>query len=118
MSQIGGWIRLDGFAPLFQLRTGFTRRKVLTREYENDVSALIAYRHSIGERVLSRHPTDVHTQRLVDPGAGHVKRFVTKLRDHRLKLAPRRSGRSARNDANYPRHALPKVRLQCAGERL
>src|SRR5271168_4406366 len=79
-------------------------RKFFPGKDQHHVSAFILYRHTIGERILSGNPSDVHAKRFIHPSARHVEIFVTKRFDHSEEFSLRLFARPPCNQTNNSRH--------------
>src|ERR1700674_162853 len=82
MNQIGGPVQVELMPLLLQTPGRPWLWKLLSGKRENYVSPFVSQGHSIGERVPSRDPPDIHAQRLVDPSSRRVEGLVAQRLAH------------------------------------
>ena len=90
-------------APL-EPASGVWLGELLSREDEHGRAPLVFERHPIREGTLEHAPSDVHAQRLVDPGAGAVQRPVAERLQHPRQLTLRVLGRKLGDETGDSRH--------------
>src|SRR5271156_1747244 len=106
MHQVRRTAFFTGVPSLFEAPSGIRFAVILTGKHESDIVAFVAKRHSFGEGILARDPTDVYAQSFINPRACDVEGFVAEGFHHARELRLRPHAWHFCDQSYYPRHTL------------